>query len=54
MNEFFENLEQTMTGEGGQHVPPDIIFNYDKTNLSEIQGPKSVLSKECASIPNAS
>ena len=51
VHEFFHNLEQTLTEDDGQCVPPDLIFNYDETNLSDNPGTKKCVFKRGCKYP---
>lgn len=46
VNEFFDNLETELEG-----IPPDCIFNYDETNLSDDPGRKKCLMKRGTKYP---
>ena len=51
VNEFYRNMEETLTGADGQCVPPDLIFNYDETNLSDNPGTKKCVFKRGCKYP---
>lgn len=40
VHEYFNNLEKTLAG-----IPPENIFNYDETNVSDNGGKKKLLFK---------
>lgn len=46
INEYFDHLEHTLSG-----VPPENIFNYDETNLSDNPGKKKALVRRGSKYP---
>ena len=46
MQDYIENLRETLEG-----VPPNAIFNYDETNLTDNPGQKKVLTKRGMKYP---
>lgn len=51
MQKYFDNFKETLTEEYGSFVPPNRIFNYDETNLSDDPGVKRCIFKRGIKYP---
>lgn len=51
MNVYFDNLTASLTLPDGSVVPPERIFNYDETNLSDDPGVKRCIFKRGVKYP---
>lgn len=51
MQTYFDKLKVSLTLEDGSMVPPEQIFNYDETNLSDDPGKKLCLFKRGVKYP---
>lgn len=51
MQQYFDNLKETLTNEDGTMVPPENVFNYDETNLSDDPGVKKCIFKRGVKYP---
>lgn len=50
-NVYFDNLEITLTLPDGSIIPPERIFNYDETNLSDDPGVKRCIFRRGVKYP---
>lgn len=48
---YFKHLEKTLIDENGEPVPPERIFNYDETNLSDDPGTKKCIFQKGVKYP---
>lgn len=51
MQQYFDNLKETLTNEDGTMVPPENVFNYDETNLTDDPGVKKCIFKRGVKYP---
>lgn len=51
MNVYFDNLTASLTLPDGSIIPPERIFNYDETNLSDDPGAKRCIFKRGVKYP---
>lgn len=51
INNYFDNLSSSLTLPDGSTIPPERIFNYDETNLSDDPGVKRCIFKRGVKYP---
>jgi hypothetical protein len=51
LNVYFDNLQATLTLPDGSIIPPERIFNYDETNLSDDPGVKKCIFRRGVKYP---
>ncbi|KAG4078417.1 hypothetical protein HA402_013128 [Bradysia odoriphaga] len=51
MEQYFNNLQVTLTNDDGTMVPPENVYNFDETNLSDDPGVKKCIFKRGVKYP---
>ena len=51
---FLSNLQQSMTDDDGNVIPPQNVFHFDETNLSDDLAQRCALLKDAPSIQRES